>query len=332
MTEHPGPTSVALPAAIRAAMIDHARAEYPNEMCGVIVGDRTAAAGGQALRWEPARNAEPSPMRYAIDPDDLLRLTIETDDADEVFWAIAHSHVRSPAVPSPTDIGAGAVPGCAVRPGLAQRGRGRPGNRRAVGPRVADRRWRHPRGRHQPIERGGRTPSTRVAYPPPRGGHIPHGRQHSTEPSCTRHILAAMAWVGGAFFIAAAVDQDGAVNGPARICPSSDGRSSGSACATSCRFRSSTFVAGVDPGRPALAVQPAVDLAGDAVLARVGDHRRAVHRPAFEEGCRDVRDPRRDGTRGSRGVRPTLPGVAASTSSLFFVIVGLMVWKPGGAS
>lgn len=91
-------------------MIAHARAEYPNEMCGVIVGDRYAADGGRALRWEAARNAEASPMRYAVHPEDLLRLTIETDDADEVFWAIAHSHVRSPAVPSPTDIGVALYP------------------------------------------------------------------------------------------------------------------------------------------------------------------------------------------------------------------------------
>ena len=110
MTEHPGPQSVALPVAIRAAMIEHARAGYPNEMCGVIVGDRDAAAGGRALRWEPARNAEPSPMRYVVHPEDLLRLTIQTDDADEVFWAIAHSHVSSPAVPSLTDIGAAQYP------------------------------------------------------------------------------------------------------------------------------------------------------------------------------------------------------------------------------
>jgi proteasome lid subunit RPN8/RPN11 len=49
-------------------------------------------------------------MRYAVHPEDLLRLTIETDDADEVFWAIAHSHVRSPAVPSLTDIGVAQYP------------------------------------------------------------------------------------------------------------------------------------------------------------------------------------------------------------------------------
>ena len=98
-------TSVSLPAAIREAIVAHARAEYPNEACGLIVGDGPAADGGTALRFEATRNKSASPYRYEIDPDDLLRLTIVTDDADEVFWAIVHSHTHTPAVPSPTDIG-----------------------------------------------------------------------------------------------------------------------------------------------------------------------------------------------------------------------------------
>jgi proteasome lid subunit RPN8/RPN11 len=101
---HPGPTAVSLPAAIRDEIVAHARAEAPNEGCGIVVGDRPAADGGVARRWAPLRNAAQSPVRYSIDPDDLLRLTIETDDADQVFWAIVHSHVASPARPSPTDL------------------------------------------------------------------------------------------------------------------------------------------------------------------------------------------------------------------------------------
>jgi proteasome lid subunit RPN8/RPN11 len=101
---HPGPASVSLQASIRDAIVDHARLAVPNEACGIVVGDRPAADGGHALRWAPVRNAAAWPYRYAIDPDDLLRLTIETDDADEVFWAIVHSHVASPARPSPTDL------------------------------------------------------------------------------------------------------------------------------------------------------------------------------------------------------------------------------------
>lgn len=102
---HPGPPSAILSAVLVQAIVDHARAEYPNEACGLIVGDRPAAAGGTALRFAPTRNQSASPYRYEVHPEDLLRLTIETDDADEVFWAIVHSHVRSAAYPSPTDVG-----------------------------------------------------------------------------------------------------------------------------------------------------------------------------------------------------------------------------------
>jgi proteasome lid subunit RPN8/RPN11 len=107
---HPGPVEVVLPAAMRVAMIDHARAEYPNEMCGIVLGDRPAAQGGVAERWEPTRNEAASPYRYRIHPEDLLRLSLETWDDERVFWAIVHSHVRSPAVPSPTDVGAAEYP------------------------------------------------------------------------------------------------------------------------------------------------------------------------------------------------------------------------------
>jgi proteasome lid subunit RPN8/RPN11 len=109
-TGHPGPASVELAADTVQALIDHARAEYPNEMCGVIVGDRPAAEGGRALRWEPARNRAASPARYDIHPDDLYRLTVETDDAGETFWAIVHSHTHSPARPSGTDVGLALYP------------------------------------------------------------------------------------------------------------------------------------------------------------------------------------------------------------------------------
>ncbi|HET7727352.1 MAG TPA: M67 family metallopeptidase [Candidatus Limnocylindrales bacterium] len=94
-----------IPAALVQAIVEHARAEYPNEACGVIVGSGPAAEGGEPVRWEPVRNAAASPYRYEIHPDDLLRLTLATEEADEAFWAIVHSHVASPARPSPTDIG-----------------------------------------------------------------------------------------------------------------------------------------------------------------------------------------------------------------------------------
>ena len=131
---HPGPLAVRLPAAMTDLIVAHARAAVPNEACGIIVGDRPAADGGVARRWVPLRNAFASPARYAIDPDDLLRLTIETDDADEAFWAIVHSHVASPARPSPTDVRESHYPDAlyilvSLAPAASAAATGRPGLR-----------------------------------------------------------------------------------------------------------------------------------------------------------------------------------------------------------
>jgi proteasome lid subunit RPN8/RPN11 len=105
VAQHPGPASVALPRALADAIGAQARAEYPLEACGLIIGSAAAADGGAALRYEPCRNAAASPVRYTVDPSDLLRITIAADDADQVIWGIVHSHVKSPAVPSLTDVG-----------------------------------------------------------------------------------------------------------------------------------------------------------------------------------------------------------------------------------
>jgi proteasome lid subunit RPN8/RPN11 len=103
--EHPGPARTGIGAELVQALIDQARAEVPNESCGLLIGDRPAADGGRATRFEPTRNAAASPYRYEIHPDDLYRLTVATDDADETFWGIVHSHTHTPAVPSTTDVG-----------------------------------------------------------------------------------------------------------------------------------------------------------------------------------------------------------------------------------
>ena len=102
---HPGPDRVAFPRAMAAAIVAQARAEYPNESCGIVIGSGVAAEGGVAVRYAACRNEAASPYRYVIDSQEALRLSIEADDAGQEFWAIVHSHVRSPAVPSPTDLG-----------------------------------------------------------------------------------------------------------------------------------------------------------------------------------------------------------------------------------
>jgi proteasome lid subunit RPN8/RPN11 len=103
--DHPGPVTTTLPAPIREALVAHARTDYPNEACGLIIGTAAAGEGGVAIRWEPTQNKAASPYRYEIDPTDLYRISVAADDAGEVIWGIVHSHTHTPAVPSPTDLG-----------------------------------------------------------------------------------------------------------------------------------------------------------------------------------------------------------------------------------
>src|SRR4051795_7721189 len=101
---HPGPMSVTVPATLVEAIVEHVRAGYPLEACGVIVGDQSPVHGGTPSRFVPMRNAAASRLRFDIDPLDLLTLDDELDTRGEELWAIVHSHVASPAYPSPTDI------------------------------------------------------------------------------------------------------------------------------------------------------------------------------------------------------------------------------------
>jgi proteasome lid subunit RPN8/RPN11 len=80
-------------------LIAHARDDAPNECCGMVGGN-----DGVASTVYRARNAEASPFRYNLDPEDLYRiLHREMEDKGEELLAIYHSHTKSPAYPSETD-------------------------------------------------------------------------------------------------------------------------------------------------------------------------------------------------------------------------------------
>ena len=93
-------SALTIPIAVADELLAHARAELPNEACGLLAGD---LATGRATAFHPARNAEASPLRYNVHPDDLVRIVFAIEDAGEDLVAIFHSHTRSPAVPSATD-------------------------------------------------------------------------------------------------------------------------------------------------------------------------------------------------------------------------------------
>lgn len=80
-------------------IVAHSREDVPNECCGMVAG-----TDGQATRVYRARNAEASPFRYTVDPQDQFTITMEIEDRGEEIAAIYHSHTKSPAEPSQTDI------------------------------------------------------------------------------------------------------------------------------------------------------------------------------------------------------------------------------------
>jgi [CysO sulfur-carrier protein]-S-L-cysteine hydrolase len=80
-------------------MFAHARVELPNECCGIV-----ASRDGAAVRLYRATNAEASPVRYGLDPQEQYRIMMEIEEQGWTLGAIYHSHTRSPAYPSQTDV------------------------------------------------------------------------------------------------------------------------------------------------------------------------------------------------------------------------------------
>ena len=91
---------------IHDELLAHAQEDAPNECCGLIGGN-----DGVAKTVYRARNAEASPLRYNLDPQDQFRIMTEMDDKGEELSGIYHSHTASPAYPSQTDINLAAYPG-----------------------------------------------------------------------------------------------------------------------------------------------------------------------------------------------------------------------------
>lgn len=91
---------LSVPLAVADELLRHARAEVPNEACGLLAGD---LAAGSASAYHPARNADASPYVYTVHPDDLVRIVLGIEDEGHDLVAIFHSHTHTPAVPSPTD-------------------------------------------------------------------------------------------------------------------------------------------------------------------------------------------------------------------------------------
>lgn len=93
------PTAFEVSSELYQAMIAHVRAEAPNEGCGLV-----AFNGSRPVRIFPGTNTEQSATRYNMDPAEVIAALDEMERHGWWLGAIFHSHPRSEAAPSPTDL------------------------------------------------------------------------------------------------------------------------------------------------------------------------------------------------------------------------------------
>jgi [CysO sulfur-carrier protein]-S-L-cysteine hydrolase len=89
-------------------IVAHARADHPDEACGVLAGP---AGGDRPERFIPMTNAARSPTFYEFDSTEQFLVWREMDERDEEPVVIYHSHTATEAYPSRTDITLAMEPG-----------------------------------------------------------------------------------------------------------------------------------------------------------------------------------------------------------------------------
>ena len=80
-------------------MVAHARDELPNECCGMVGGK-----DGEASVVIRVSNSAASPLRYEMDPQEQYNALKAIEDEGGELLAIYHSHTKSAAYPSQTDV------------------------------------------------------------------------------------------------------------------------------------------------------------------------------------------------------------------------------------
>jgi proteasome lid subunit RPN8/RPN11 len=92
-------------AGAKGAAESHARASYPQECCGILVGknDQDGVAIIQAIAADNVAAVERQQDRYVIDPLAILRADRNARDKGMEIVGFYHSHPDHPAIPSATD-------------------------------------------------------------------------------------------------------------------------------------------------------------------------------------------------------------------------------------
>jgi len=88
-------------------VVAHARADHPDEACGVLVGPEGSDEPRRLVRMT---NAERSPTFFRFDADEQFLLHKQMMAAGEEIVVVYHSHTATEAYPSRTDVSLAAEP------------------------------------------------------------------------------------------------------------------------------------------------------------------------------------------------------------------------------
>ena len=86
--------------AIAAAIADHARREHPAECCGLLSGSNGLITDIHQLR----NDADKPETRYFATPEELFAAMRRIRDSGQSLLGVYHSHPRTPAYPSASDV------------------------------------------------------------------------------------------------------------------------------------------------------------------------------------------------------------------------------------
>jgi proteasome lid subunit RPN8/RPN11 len=90
---------VRIPQDLLDEIVDHARADAPNECCGLI-----GSKDGVATSVHRTRNLKASPLAFEMHGPDVMRIIEEIEDAGGELGGMYHSHTRTEPAPSQTDL------------------------------------------------------------------------------------------------------------------------------------------------------------------------------------------------------------------------------------
>lgn len=86
-------------------VVTHLLAAAPSEGVGLLAVALRPERPAVAVRFYPGTNRDRSSSRYTMDPAEVLRALRDIETNGWRLGAIVHSHLHSPATPSPTDLG-----------------------------------------------------------------------------------------------------------------------------------------------------------------------------------------------------------------------------------